>query len=91
MLRCGMRTTVTLDDQLYSQARIRAAERGSSVGSIIEEALRAYLRQAAAVASIQLPPLPSFDGGGLLPGIDLDDMSSVYEALDEGLSRDELR
>ena len=86
-----MRTTVTLDDHLYAQARVRAAEDGRSVGSVIEEALRAYLMQAAAAPSIDLPPLPTFDGGGVLPGIDLDDMSSVYELLDEGAPLDELR
>ena len=30
----------------------------------------------------ELPPLPTFDGGGLMPGFDLDDMSSVADVLD---------
>lgn len=86
-----MRTTVTVDDEIYAQARVRAAADGRSVGSVIEEALRLYLLQAGATATLELPPLPTFDGGGLMPGIDLDDMSSVYEVLDEGQPLDEVR
>ena len=86
-----MRTTVTLDDRLYAQARVRAAQDGRSVGSVIEEALRAYLLTSAAAATVELKPLPVFDGGGPVPGVDLDDMSSVYAVLDEGLPVDELR
>ena len=86
-----MRTTVTVDDEIYAQARVRAAADGRTVGSVIEEALRLYLMQSAAAATLELPPLPTFSGGGLMPGIDLDDMSSVYDVLDEGRPLDELR
>jgi plasmid stability protein len=86
-----MRTTVTLDDRLYVQAKVRAAEAGTSVGSVLEEALRQYLASAEHVAQAELPPLPTFDSGGVLPGIDLDDMSAVYQVLDEGSSIDAVR
>ena len=79
-----MRTTVTIDDQLYAQARVRAAEAGGSVGSVIEEALRAFLNQVDAAAGADLAPLPVVDTGGTRPGVNVDDMSSVYELLDEG-------
>ena len=86
-----MRTTVTLDDGLYTQVKVRAAESGMTVGSVLEEAVRQYLASAEQSGVIDLPPLPTFDSGGTLPGIDLDDMSSVYEVLDEGRGVDALR
>ena len=86
-----MRTTVTLDDQLYARAKVRAAESGTTVGSVLEEALRQYLAQADRPDPLQLPPLPVFESGGVRPGIDLDDMSSVHEVLDEGRGTDALR
>jgi plasmid stability protein len=91
MLRCTVRTTVTLDDGLYAQVKVRAAESGMTVGSVLEEAVRQYLVSAEQAGVFDLPPLPTFDSGGTLPGIDLDDMSSVHEVLDEGLGVDALR
>lgn len=91
MLRCAMRTTVTIDDQLYAQAKVRAAEAGGSVGSVVEEALRAFLSHADTADGVELPPLPVVDTGGPRPGVNLDDMSSVYELLDEGRPLDDLR
>lgn len=86
-----MRTTVTIDDQLYAQAKVRAAQAGESVGSVIEEALRAFLAHADRAAGIELPALPVVATGGTRPGVSLDDMSSVYELLDEGRPLDALR
>jgi len=86
-----MRTTVTIDDALYAQAKVRSAEAGSSVGSVIEEALRAFLSHADSAAGAELAPLPVVDTGGTRPGVNLDDMSSVYDLLDEGRSLDALR
>lgn len=78
-----MRTTVTIADDLYREAKIRAAASAGSVGSVIEDALRAYLRQPQASGDGE-HPLPTGSLGTLVPGLDLNDMSSVYEALDEG-------
>lgn len=79
-----MRTTVTIADDLYRDVKVLAARGSATVGSVIEEALRAYLRQAASTAAPQ-DPLPTGRLGTLAPGLDLSDMSSVYEALGEGL------
>lgn len=35
-----MRTTITLNDKIYKAVRIRAAESGESVSSVIEDALK---------------------------------------------------
>ena len=42
-----MRTTLNLPDDLYRSARVRAAQEGRTVTSVMEEALRAFLDQHA--------------------------------------------
>jgi len=37
------KTSLTLDPELYRQARIRAAEEGKRVRDVVEEALRVFL------------------------------------------------
>ncbi len=76
-----MRTTLTIADPLYRQAKAEAARRGATVGSVIESALRAYLEGAQAPVP-ELAPLTR-SAASFRPGIDLDDMSSVWEMLDE--------
>ena len=39
-----MRTTMNLPDDLYRSARVRAAEEGRTVTSVMEEALRSFLK-----------------------------------------------
>ncbi|MBI1350237.1 MAG: hypothetical protein GC156_03885 [Actinomycetales bacterium] len=74
-----------------ARAKVRAAETGASVGSVIEEALRAHLLRSVATGAASLAALPTISTGGTRPGIDLDDMSAVYEVLDEGRPVDALR
>lgn len=85
-----MRTTVTVDDAVYRQFKMIAARMGTSVGSVIEEAMRTFLiaRESGERADLSLPTMRS---GGLQPGVDLDDMSSVYARLDDGRPLDALR
>jgi hypothetical protein len=76
-----MRTTVTLPDHLYVQARRLAAERKTSLTALLEEGLRALIADAQ-----QTPPtkrghgLPVMDGGKPRPGVDLTDTSELWEA-----------
>ncbi len=80
-----MRTTVTIDDQLYRELKARAGATGRSVGDLIEDAVRDSLRPTDAAASTPLRPLPVSGGGGLMPGVDLDDNAALRELMDEGL------
>lgn len=85
-----MRTTLSLDDELYRRAKAAAALRGCSVTSLIEESLRSAL-DAAATAS-EVPDLPiAAETGGPLPGVDLHDARSLAAVLDEGRDVDALR
>jgi hypothetical protein len=76
----GMRTTVTLPDHLYVEARRLAAERRSSLTALLEEGLRAVLADAR-----RAPPrpkageLPFMDGGQPRKGVDLTDTSALWE------------
>lgn len=40
-----MKTTVEIDDELFRQAKVRAAQEGTSLRSVVEEALRALLAE----------------------------------------------
>lgn len=86
-----MRTTLTISDAIYEQAKVQAAREGCTVGSVFEAALQAYFDRARQLQSAELPPLPVYGGGALRPGVDLDDGSAVRELLDEGVGLDRLR
>ena len=79
-----------LDEQLYRDVKTRAAQRGTTVTSVIEEALRRLLEEAPGAESDR--PLPTYDLGELLPGVpSLDDMSAVEDYLEESVPLDALR
>lgn len=85
-----MRTTVAIDDNLLSEAKRRARERGLTLGQLVEDALR--LEAARAEERRPVLPIPVFEGGqGLRPGIDPTSNRSMLEALDEGVPLDKLR
>ena len=79
-----MRTTVSISDELLAAAKRRARQRGQSLGSVIEDALRREL--ATAERDATRPEVPVFNGGnGPRPGIDLRSNKALYEVLDEDL------
>ncbi len=79
-----MKATMNLDDQLYRRVKIRAAEEGTTVTSLVEQALEALLSAHAKPQAIfRVPVLPS--AGGVLPGVDLSSNAAVMELLDGGL------
>jgi hypothetical protein len=86
-----MRTTIRLDDDLLREAKAAAARQGRTLTSLIEDGLREQLARASATRDRPPKPLPTFTGGGLRPGVDLDDNAAVRELLDEGRSLDERR
>jgi hypothetical protein len=65
-----MRTTIDVDDELLRRAKVKAAQDGRTLTSLIEEGLRVMLagRPKAARAAIDLPV--SSAKGGLHPGYD---------------------
>jgi len=77
-----MRTMVTLDDRLHRKARMYAAEHGTTLTALIEEALRLRLAKRLKTARKKRVRLPTFKGDGLQPGITLDHMETVYDVMD---------
>jgi hypothetical protein len=85
-----MRTTVAIEDHLLSSARLRARQRGLTLGQLVEQALRSEL--ARDETSAEGPPVPVFaGGGGLRRGVDAASTRALLEALDEGQPLERLR
>jgi len=76
-----MRTTVSIDDQLLIEVKTVAARTGQTLSAVIEDAVRQSLAKRDAVRSVHLPLL-THDGGGLQPGVDLDDTSALLDLMD---------
>jgi hypothetical protein len=88
---CCMRTTVRLDDSLLRDAKALAARQGRTLTSLIEDGLREQLARTSPGSERRPVTLPTFEGGGLRPGVDLDDNAAVREALDEGVPLEKRR
>ena len=86
-----MRTTITIDDHLYEEAKVLAARSQGSVESVISEALRRFIADSHSKQAEELPELPRWRGGPVKPGIDINDTSAVLSMLDEGRHIDVLR
>lgn len=76
-----MRTTVRLPDALMRAAKRRAQQTGRTLTQLLEDCLRAELRQPARVARVS-EPLPTYAGQGLRPGVDLADSSALDDLMD---------
>lgn len=74
-----MRTTLSIDDDLYVEAKVEAARRGVSVTSVIEEALRALLSSSRAVS--HRPSFPVSERSGGVPRADVSDPSVIATLL----------
>ena len=78
-----MRTTVRLSDALLEQARREAARRGETLTSLIELGLRLVLAQSGRKAPAPKVQVPiSRMGGGVLPGIDLNNSAALLDVLE---------
>ena len=77
------RTTVRLPVELLKRAKRKAAEEGRTLTALIEEGLRQVVAEKQKLPKRTRGPLPvSKATGGLMPGIDLTRMSTIYEMED---------
>ena len=77
-----MRTTVNIEDSLLRQAKILADRTHRPLGDVVGEALAmllAYERTRPRSGSVNLPVS---GGGGLQPGVDLEDKEALMDLLD---------
>lgn len=77
-----MRTPLALDDRLLRSAKKRAAEEGTTLTRVIEEALRRYLAgPERARRAFKLRLLTK--KGRIVPGINLADRDALYERMED--------
>lgn len=77
-----MRTTITLDDNLLAQLKKRAAESGTSVSRLVEQAIRLLLRTPAPAKRRDRFELVTFGRGGRFSRENIDKTSRLLEADD---------
>ena len=75
-----MRTTLDLEDRLLRAARQWAARHDRTLTSIVEDALREYLRPRPSGA-FKLELLTK--RGTMRAGVDIDDRDALYDLMDE--------
>jgi predicted transcriptional regulator len=82
-----MRTTVRLDDELLRETKSVAARRGTTLTSVLEEALREWLARHRRGRRGAREELPLSDAGGeVRAGIDLDDSAGLLERMEQDAS-----
>ena len=74
-----MKTTLNVDEQVMRDLKAEAARRGTTMSQLVESALRQLLEPSP--YEPDLPPLPTFDGGGEL--VDVSDRDALYRVFDE--------
>jgi len=81
MLLC-MRTTIRLEEQLLFETKAYAVRHGKTLTAVIEDALRQLLLRQK--LSKKEPPtrLTTHNGGGLQPGVDLDNSAALLDLMD---------
>ena len=73
-----------LEEALYSDVRKRAAERGTSISSIVEEALAVYFAQASAHQKRSVK-LTVATGGGWIGPVGAVSNRELLDAIDDDL------
>lgn len=88
-----MRTTLNLDDDLLRDAKRLAAERGTTLTALMEDALRIVVRRVEKPEPRRRVTLPTFGvpGEGFMPGVDISDNAALRDLMDEGLPLEKLR
>ncbi len=77
-----MRTTVRLDDQLLNEAKLHVAKTGRTLTALLEDALRTFLAMKRQGPVRRQLKLPTYHGGALQPGIDLDNNADVLDVME---------
>lgn len=77
-----MRTTVTLDDELFQRLQAVMRERRSGFKETLNAVLRQGLEASRAPKTSKRYHAPTFDLGKTMPGIDLDRIAETLETLE---------
>lgn len=72
-----------LNETLLNQAKREAARRGTTLTALIEQGLRIALARRPSETKRPTVKLPICTaGGGVVPGVDLDDSAAVLDRMD---------
>lgn len=77
-----MRTTVRLPDDLLAEAKRAAHDERTTVTALLEEALRERLSRRRRVSPVEAIRLSTTGRGGVQPGVDLDDASTLVDVME---------
>ena len=77
-----MRTTLSLDDRLLGEAKVRAAATNRTLTATIEDALRLALHTLPPKVDRHRSTIPTSGAGGLLSGVDLDDTATLLDRME---------
>ena len=77
-----MRTTIRLDDDLLVEIKQIAARSDRTLTSVIEDALREMLARQRKTEERPQVRLTTVSGGGLQPGVDLDDSAALLSLME---------
>jgi Arc/MetJ family transcription regulator len=75
-----MRTTIEINDELFRQAKRRAADEHSAFREIVEAALRQYLGERSRGGRFKLHWRT--ENGTLLPGVRLGGRDALFDLMD---------
>ena len=77
-----MKTTLDIDDTVMRRLREEAARRGTTMSELVEAGLRLVLVDSSqAHPSVDLPPLPSWDGGKA--SVDIANRDALLTAMED--------
>jgi plasmid stability protein len=87
-----VRTTITIDDELFRAYKVRAATLGTTFSQEVEQALREtierHVRQRDEKSFVLIT---AGAGSEPLPGVDYSSNAALFELIDEGVPLDRLR
>ena len=75
-----MRTTLDINEELLRQAKRRAADEGSSLRSVVEQALRTFLAPRRRGPGYRLEWRT--ERGTLQPGFGIDDRDALFDLME---------
>ncbi len=79
----GVRTTISINDELLRLARERALKRSCSLGGVIDEALRAALATRPKTARLPVAePIVTYRGTGVFPAVDLSCSADLLQRME---------
>ncbi len=76
-----MRTTIRLDEDLLTEAKKAAIERGKTLNGVISDALRADLKRGEEAVAEEPFRVTTFRGE-LRPGVDLDNSAELVDRME---------